>query len=251
MTRSVLLAQYGKEPIALKNHDPLFDMMSGSRQRHSDGIRNEDLKATITFALSKTVARSLTLSPYELGWRLFRFHKQQLCWYAVSQVRLKGKGAAMPAIRDWLGLHGVAEEDYGLDTAYKLWLRFGWDFDRKNGFFAARLRRKSSGSEIVPRANFKPLELRRTNSFDDIVLGLRAQSFVREYESKFTRVPKSLLKQITVYLIHHRQHLSQSRTAAKLEITRYNVRDALQAIDRRAGRNRAFAAMLTSALALP
>lgn len=251
MSRKVLLAQYGAEPIALKNHDPLFDLMSGTLQRHSAGIRNESLSATIQFALSKSIARSLTLSPHEIGWRLLRFHKQQMCWYAVSQVRLKGKGVAMQAIRDWLSLHEVNEEDYGLETAYKLWLRFGWDFDRKNAFFSARLRRKSEGIKPAACANFKPLELRRSNSFDDIVLGLRAQSFLQEYESKFKHVPKSLHKHITVYLLIHRQHLSQRDAAAKLQMTRYNVRSALASIDRRAARNRAFAAMLGSALALP
>lgn len=251
LSRKVLLAQYGPEPIALKNHDPLFDLMSGSLQRHSAGVRNEHLSATITFSVSRTIARSLILSPHEIGWRLLRFHKQQMCWYAVSQVRLKGKGAAMPAIRDWLSLHDVEEDEYQLETAYKLWLRFGWDFDRKNAFFSARLRRKSEGRKEVECAKFQPLELRRTNSFSDIVVGLRAQSFLDEYRSKFKTVPKSLHKHITVYLLIHRQHLSQRDAAVKLEMTRYNVRSALQAIDQRAGRNRAFASLLASALALP
>jgi hypothetical protein len=251
MSRQVLVAHYGPEPIALKNHNPLFDLMTGSRRRDTAGVRNEDLKATITFAVSRSIARCITLQPHELGWRLLRYHKQQLCWYAVSQVRLKGKGAAMPAIRDWLALHQVEEEHYGLETAYKLWQRFGLNFHRKNAFFSARLRRNSSGRKEGERANFRPLELRRHNSFDDIVLGLRARSFVQEYQAKFKSLPKSLHKHITVYLIVHRQYLSQNATAAKLEITRYNVRTALAAIDRRAERNRAFAALLQHALALP
>ncbi len=251
MSRKVLLAQYGAEPIALKNHDPLFDLMSGARPRHSAGVRNEHLSASIQVVVSRTLARAISLSPHEIGWRLLRLHKQQLCWYAVSQVRLKGKGAAMPAIRDWLSLHEVDEEEYGLETAYKLWLRFGWDFDRKNAFFSARLRRKSEGRKSAEHASFKPLELSRRATFDDVVLGLRARTFIEAYQERFTRVPQSLHKHITVYLVVHRQHLSQAAAAGKLNLTRYNVRTALAAIRRRAERNRAFAAMLEAALALP
>lgn len=254
MSRKVLLAQYGAGVITLRSHDPLFDLISGAHPRHSAGVRNEHLSCTVRVAVSRPLAKLITLSAHEIGWRLLRLHKQQLCWYAVSQVRMKGKGAALPAIRDWLSLHDVEEDEYQLETAYKLWLRFGWDFDRKNAFFSARLRSKSSGRKTGERAKnetFKPLELRRGITFDDVVLGLRASSLLDEYKTMFKTVPQSLHKHITVYLVIHRQHLSQRDAAAKLDMTRYNVRVALDSIERRAGKNRAFATMLASALALP
>lgn len=252
MSRKVLLAQYGAEPIILDNHDPLFEIICTPR---NTSIRNkESLSTQITFSLNDETAAHLASRPVQVGLRLLKHHKLQLCWFVLGHVGAKGKGHAMPAVEKWLTLHDVDESEYGTDSAYKLFQRFGWNFDKKNRLFGGRLRGKP-GAEMTAkkRARAKlarPVEA-YTYTWSDIAVELAVSRFLAAYTECFRHLPKFLPTQARMYAYVKMQSLSTRDIARKLHRSQATVWGSLHSLQNRMHRNPTIARLMQEAIALP
>lgn len=253
LSLAVLQSHYGTGPIYLANHDQIFDLLTGCRIRHTSSKSNL-FTESVDFVLSDQVARHVQEFATAVAVRLYRHHKHLLCWYVVAQVRLKGKGGAKPAVSDWLALHGVDEDAYSIDSAYKLYQRFGWDLEKKNDRFSVQIKRKAAGvllRKTQSRANSEiPLQPYQY-SLKDIDIELIAARFLSSFETCFSRTPVCLPKHVRIYLYNQVQGLTEREVATKLHLKHTGVHHALVSMRTRISINPTVSRLLQDALALP
>lgn len=255
LSRKVLVSQYGTEQIFLRNHDTIFDLLTGQRQRHiTVGATADQLVAEITFYVQDRLAHHIQEHAYQIALKLFRHHIQLMRWYAAAQVRALGRGNAKTAILDWMYLHGVDEDDFSSDAAYKSFQRFGWNFDEKNAEFSGHLRRKSAGNLARKMRNraklIKPLSGLVIN-MEDSRVELAAARFLTSYSNTFRRIPAKLPKYAKVYLYVRMQELSNRQAEKKLSMNRTAIRYAIQAMRQRMDKNPTVAQLLEQCIDLP
>lgn len=145
LSRCVLLSEYGTaEPLQIGAHDLLFSLLLSAPVREPAYIRRsiQYLTSTITLRLPDDAAAELFHRPYHAGAILYKAHKDQMCRYAQAVVR--NRGEAWAAIEQWLFQHGVDDEQYSMDAAYKCWLRWNMNFKQKNKDFFSQMRAKQS-----------------------------------------------------------------------------------------------------------
>lgn len=252
LSRKVLLAHYGAEPIILDNHDPLFDVISSPRLTPVKDLKS--LTAQVTFAFNDALAERLAAHAAQIGLRIFKYHKPLLCWFVLGYRRAKGKGHAMPSVGDWLALHDVDEDEYSTDSAYKLFQRFGWDFDEKNRLFSGRIKTKP-GAEMTAkkRARAKKCKPVRALTFSmrDIDVELAVGRFLCAYRKCFRFTPNFLPAQARIYAYITMQGLSTREAAKKLSRSQPTIWHSLNSFRERMQRNPTVARLMADAIALP
>jgi hypothetical protein len=255
LTRRVLLKEYGAEPITMGDHDFLFSQLTSAKLRDRTIRSAEVLSARITLCVHDALALHLNKlsNARAAGATLFRLHKEMLVRYADAVTRTKGKGAARPAIEQWLSLYDVDEDEYSTDTAYKLWQRWNWKLKEKNPHFAGQLRGKSgvkvSGKKGVRAKKARPLEpLKMTLS--EMQIEAAAARFTTLVQSCFRRPPFRIAKQARIYYYMVYGQLSCRQAAGKLGHPRTTCDDAKRSIERRAAKNPTLRRLLEEA-ALP
>lgn len=253
LSLAVLRTHYGTLPIILANHDPFFELLSGTRRRDSSS-KTETFTAEVSLVVNDHLARHIQLFATDIARRMYRHHKMMLCWYVVAQVRLKGFGGAKPAVRDWLDIHGVDEDAYSVDTAYKLFQRFGWDLKEKNGQFSKQILRKmeaglhrKSAARAKSFDRINPLRMR----MKDVEVQLIVARFLTAYSTAYNRVPVCLPKHISIYLYKEVQGYTEREVAAKLNLKHSGVHHALVSMRNRLQHNPTVRRLMEEALALP
>jgi hypothetical protein len=244
LTRRVLIAEYGQEPILLPNRDLLFSLINTTplRSRVSHERAFEVLTSTISLQVHDRLAARLKNSWDAAGFLLLKFHKDAACRYVSTMYGL-GQDAR-PALQDWLKRHSVEEDDYSLDSAYKMWQRWIWDFSGKNKEYIARKRDQTAGGQKVQA---KAVALAKMPADQAAVARDR---FLAIAPSVLPTVPKVLYKHVHLYYLCTLCGLSQRKAAAAAGIgRRETVRYAVQTISNWRDTNRDFAALLLRAAA--
>lgn len=145
LSRCVLLSEYGNtEPITPNPHDLLYSILLSAPVSEPAYVRRsmQFLTHPVTFRLPDEAATELFRRPYHAGALLYKQHKDQMCRYA--QVAVRNGGEAWSAIEQWMFIHGVDDDTYSMDAAYKCWLRWNSNFSQKNPVFFSRIRAKAS-----------------------------------------------------------------------------------------------------------
>ncbi len=254
LTRRVLLSLYGAEPIVAPNHDALFDTLSTIPLRKAVHRNRAAMTASICFSLADPIAQSVQRNARSVAERLFKQHKQMLCWYAVSHVRALGKGSARPAIADWLRLHDVDENEFSLESAYKCFQRFGWVLDEKNARFSGQIRQKAAAKLSAKRTarakTMQPLDPLKMR-LPDIEVELVASRFLTQYNNTFSRMPYKLAQHTRVWAFIQIQGLSIRDAAKKLSISKPAAEHAVLAMRLRMKRNPTVKRLWEQSAALP
>jgi len=145
LSRCVLLSEYGTtEPVVPNPHDLLFSILLSAPVREPAYVRRsiQFLTHPIELRLPDDAAAALFQRPYHAGALLYKYHKDQMCRYA--QVAVRNGGEAWSAIEQWLWMHDIDDDTYGMDAAYKCWLRWNSNFSQNNKVFFGRMRGKQS-----------------------------------------------------------------------------------------------------------
>jgi hypothetical protein len=242
LSRAIILAEHGPEPVVLDSHDILFEIIN--TRITPDDLRN---KSGLTEFIELTVNDRLAahLAEYGLiaGLRLFRFHKYLMCRYADAQVRARGKGHGRPALQEFLNLYHIEEDAYGLETAYKLYQRFCWEIQKKNAGFFARMRRKP-GVVLCEKNKME-------KSSPSLPAELAVARFMSAVQIRMKRHHRSLEKQVRAYIYTHHFGLSVREAANKLCIPFGGAAYCARVMHRRISKNPTYARLLEESLALP
>lgn len=254
MSRRILLSEHdGIEPVVIRNHDPLFGILSSKtfRPRQAAVQLTQTLSTTVSILLDDDIARHVIADGYHVGWFLFRLHKETMCRYVQACV-LNGV-PALHAIRQYYTIQGVTEDDYQEESAWKSWMRWS-KTRRKKPLFSQRKYDKAS-AEILGKkrrhaniaAPLRPCRL----THSEAVIELATARFLSAYARLFRRVPKCMGKHVRVYYYSEVYGLSCYEAARKLGITPWSAWYACRAVQHRASKNKAVARLLIEQIALP
>lgn len=252
LSARALSSEYGPGPICMSTHDPLFTFLTCSPLRSRISRGGDVLTASATFSVDDRLAMHLQGNAQAIGYALLKLHKQELCKFAAAAVMLNYRGGAKAAIGMWLAANNVDEEEYSLETAYKLWQRHGWKFcGEKNTTFFAHCRGKAAAvlskkTRIVPTP---PRALSGTvQTLSQIEAELAAQRFAAAIKSCFRRPYKHLPVQARIYYYVERAGLSSRQAAQMLSLPQTSIAYAVRSIRRKAAHNLTLAKLLNSAL---
>lgn len=254
LSRAALLSHYGPEPIAIdNNHDILFQHLAGHALRHSARCYPH-LSTEITFALTDELAIHISRHAAEIGARLYNWHKQQICLYALAHYRARGSGSIRAAIAEWLTIYEVDEDQYSVDTGYKLFQRYYWELSKKNPRFSGQIRRKPGDvlpNKKAPRAILAQPVRPGVLTDTEAVPELAAARFLASAAEVFRRLPHRLPMQVRTYMYYSCAELTEREVALKLGLKKSTVHYHLHAIRRRSAVNPTFSKILTESTALP
>jgi hypothetical protein len=250
LTKRVLLAEYGCEPIAFPNQDFTFNLLSADHRRDRAPQHGLKLTASISIVVDDTTARHLSRHSVSVGLRLFRYHQQLVCRHADSANRIQGKGHIKAAIEQWLAAYKVDEDEYAVETAYKLWQRWTWKitennrdfFGRRRGMSASisskkmRLRAKAAKSHFPLRATLKECQVE-----------LAASRFVEGIRRCFSAPGKKCAQHARIYYYIHYGGLSCRDVAQRLGISKSTASYAVKTMTAKAQRNRTIGLLLAEA----
>lgn len=239
ISKKILIALFGPEPIEIPPHSTVHDLLTGDRYRNTPGRRTDAYTATVTLLLSERYAKHVQAMAMHVAARLYRAHKEQMCFYANTVEREKGKGHAWRAVQDWLDMYGIGPDDYETDTAYKSYQRWGWEIKKKNESFLGHLRRKAS------------VKLAQKEKPDEKAVKVALSHFMESYTSLFRRVPKNLYKQARCYIYMSVHGVSMRQTAADLGYSRNSVSSCIRTLRGRVARNPTMKRILLESIALP
>jgi hypothetical protein len=239
-------------PFAIKNGDPLFDIFTATSARKCNPVNLSEFSSTITVIMNDRAAQSVDRYSARIAQRLYRWHREQMCWYTVGCVAAKAQAKA--SLANWLAANKVSEDDYSLDAAIKTWQRFGWDFDKKNAEKFGHLRRmsapkvsKKTGRRAKSISPPQALAWKRSEVDAELVIG----RFLAYYSETFRRVPRSLAQQAKCYTYIVYKQLSVRQAAARLGLKRSSTGYALKAMRTRMAKNPTVSRLMEQALDLP
>lgn len=131
----IFIARYGEEqPYKIPNSDPYHFLLSYLPiSRKYETIKKEFklLTRKLQVDVNKTLHRHLVkdLNNVSVGKHLHRFHKMQMINFIEAGKFYSDN--AYNAMRVFLDLHGVTEDDLPMGTAYKVWQRYQEDLQKK------------------------------------------------------------------------------------------------------------------------
>lgn len=125
-SRALLLSRYGEEPIRVERADVLYTQLQSIPARPPQARlqqASKTLPVTIRMEVSAELGRFLATDQRAqvVGLHLYRFHMDTMLTFAEAQ-HMAGV-PAQAALRQFLHLHYVGEDELPLDTAYKAWQR--------------------------------------------------------------------------------------------------------------------------------
>lgn len=201
-SRRILLTEYGSaEPIQIRPNDILFSMLSLTQMRDRGNlIRLRDLlTAEVCFALDDGLATHISRRCQQVGYHLFRWHKDMLFRYVDVCLRRGGITAAQ-AIREFYEMYGIEEDDYSSDNAWRMWQRHNHETaGGKNPVFSGKIR--GAARVIYSKKRGRPCKVEIPLPDDQVE---RMAEHLSDIVSGCLRsTPKALLKHARCYFYLH------------------------------------------------
>lgn len=220
LSRKVLLSEYGYEqPIVIRNKDLMYKILTSAPLKERSNITSSIpfLTDTICIAIHSDVANWLFTRPYHPGALLYQLHKELMCRYALAAVRRNGE--AWKAIQEWLYLHDIEEEDYGMEAAYKCWQRWNKKFLKKNPQFFSRIKQKPSAKSAKNEADF----IRVKMAMPQCEIEAALERFLIDLEVRMRRVPKRLPAHARAWFYKEYGGLSEREVSSIIGMHRASV----------------------------
>jgi len=246
MSKRILEAEYGAQPLSISRHDILFsylcfrpmdDRMSYHRARL---FLTSRILIDVNDKLAYHIARDLD----RIGLTLFKLHKDLMCRHAAAAVQ-NGQ-VARKAILAWLEMHGIEEDEFGLETAYKKWQRFQWKLEEKNTEFSYHFRYKTAVKVIKKRRAEMPLLMDQ----GIIEIELKISKFINCLKENI-KVPKLFNGHARCYFYVVVFQMSTHKAARRLGISQPRVLYGVKVVKAWSQRNALVAHCLAQISALP
>jgi len=246
MSKRILEAEYGAQPIRIGRSDLLFAYLCFTpvrdRVNYNRAIRI--LSQNISIEVNDQLGYHLSKQAHLIGLTLFKIHKDQMCRRAAAAVQL-GQ-AARPALLAWLEMYGIEEDEYGLDTAYKTWQRFQWNIEEKNTEISVHFRGKTAAKVYKNKRAEMPLVIEQ----EIIDIELKLNNFIQCLNDRL-KVPKLFAGHARCYFYVVIGRMSFRKAAQILSMHFTTVRYGVLAVQTWAQRNALVAHCLAEIGGLP
>lgn len=236
LSARVLASHYGKGAIGpFPRTDAIFDILASDTMANPADCKTYTER--VTFIINTPYATRLNQYPLVAAMRLFRYHKTLLCWY-VQACQQSCKMPMKTAIRQWLDLHLITEDDFNSETAYKVVQRFFWKKEIKTPLFFGRLKNHPAGGLGKTKREVLPPE------HLDIALG----EVLARYATIYQRVPKKLEQQLRIYIWCEMAHDSHHAVAAATKRPRSSVSYCVRTVRKKLSKTPALARIVSDVL---
>lgn len=156
------------------------------------------LTSEIEIAMDGALATHIALRCYQAGHHLYKWHKDMICRYIDTCLR-RGM-PAWSAIREFYEIHGIGEDDFPVENAWKMWQRHNKSEAKKNPVFSGRIR--GATAVVFSKKVGRPLKVEIPMSNDEIEA--MAKRLVDVASGCLRNPPKTLLKHARCYFyLHH------------------------------------------------
>lgn len=213
LSRAIFRSEYGStDPIRIRSNDILFSMLTHTQLRdRSSLVRSQYLLTThIAFEIDDALAAHIARRCHQVGRHLFRWHKDMICRYV--DLCLRRGMTARGALVEFNELHGVTEDDFPLETAWKMWQRHNREEARKSPVFCTRIR----GAAAVKKCEKKPRRRHVKIAFDTERLDLMSARLVDVLTGCLRRVPAKTATHVRCYLYQRYSGLSTAQISRRL-----------------------------------
>lgn len=223
----VLHSVYGPQPISVDRLDLLFSMLSRGAKGRVKEEQIAELTIPVTLLVNAHLAEKIKRRGAMVGLQLAQFHKDVMCAHTAAAVQHQGE--ALAAIRDWYQRHGIGEDDYAIETAYKYWQRYLWKMQSFLPSFPVKKVSKKDAKRAVFTGFVKINgKYQRAWSPDEIECAT-----VRVFElaqACLTHTPARLEHQIRAYIYAIRSAQKQVEIARLLKVPNATARLRVQAM---------------------
>ncbi len=247
ITRRILLKEYASEPLTIEKGDTLFVILSALRhERLTHTKAKRTLTEDVTFCVNDRLARQMLRHQNGTGYALLKYHKEIINRHVLSVISSNPKANAWSTLQAYLSSVGITEEEYGMETAYKNWQRFGWALEKKNSDFRGHRRHKKGVKTAIPatltpqRNGRKPAEPVLTESEIETISSRAFQAFVSIYK----HLPPRFERWLTFYTYIHIGGHSKRTAARALSLHPQTVYRGFENIRKRANESQHFARFL-------
>lgn len=217
LTHQLLLSEYGPEPIKFDKNELINDQLRTIRFK-ATGYQPRTLKwlcAKVMIVVHDDLARFVALKNSNIGIALFNYHREVLLRY-VDAVHSCGV-PAREAINRFYDRHGLTDDHYSLDSAYRRWV------DYKAGIIV-RKNAKNKGFEGLR-------ENRLHVTASDTHLMLIAEEIVIEIKQQRRTLPVYFPMQIKAWALYKYGCHTLKRVGKLLGISIYAVHRAVKSIE--------------------
>lgn len=242
LSRAIIFSEFGSEPVVLDEHDILFEIIN-TRITPNDLRLKPQLSQFIELTVNNRLAAHLAQYGEIAGARLFKFHKHILCRFVNAQSLPQTKITVMQALRNFLSIYGVTEDDYGLETAWKCHQRFNKEISKKNPHFFAQARNRSGVVLCKKTTGTKP-EL-------DLFAEVAVSRFMTAVRFRMKRHHRRLEKQVRAYYYTEIMQMTVREAASAMGVPFRTVAYSAQVMRLRISKNPTYARLLQESLALP
>lgn len=220
----VLNSVYGQQPIVVDRRDVLFSMLSQGRAYRVREVQLAELTMQVTLKLNTELARKIRKRGATVGLQLAQFHKDWMCAHTATVVAHYGEASA--AIRDWYARHGITEDDYALESAYKYWQRYVWRGEKNMPRFSAR----NEALKDNRLAAFVEVNGRIEKAWTEAEIELASKKLHQLSEAVLAHLPVRLGAQIRAYIYAVRSAQKTAVIARRLNIPETTARRRIQVI---------------------
>lgn len=237
MSKRMLLAEYGYEPIRLRHHDRLFEQFRVDPHRISSNLSlvRGTLSTTIQVELNDTLAASLAQRgkpSFRIGIHIYKEHLNMLFTHVAAYVGM-GLEATM-GIAEFLNKYGIEEDDLAFETAYRYWHR---EQKRKN----KRKNGHSFNNELSVKVSIYTRIRRVTNPVQDRAVQKALKDFFIRYriwadqtntrQQKEKRHSKLLIKHMTIYTLRKVANCHPEQIAERTKLKKRSVYKAIHSAE--------------------
>lgn len=231
----------------------MFTLLSSRRLKPRTPVLQirQTLTETVTLELDDELAVKVIPNCYHIGLSLFRIHKDMLCRFVRAAVL--NKVPALQGIKQFYELHGVGEDDYQEESAWKAWQRWAKNRKKNGHFFGQKTDKPSTVLSKKMNTHAKKAQPLPPLTFStcDMQIELAVSRFMSGYSEMYKRKPKKLEKHIRIYYYMEMQGLTAREVAAKLGTPFQTAAYARQAIRQKSARNPFLGGILEQERALP
>lgn len=209
-----------------------------------------DFPCDIILVVDARMARHIEANGASIATALLRWHREMMCRYVWSSLQSNPKAPAWGLLQQFLDHYGITEDDLSMDTAYKIWQRWGWKMKGKNAQFLGQSRGKTGVKNGI-------LSNKKTgaNSPEFFIETLPAKEiemvsarFITQYSTLYKRTPIKMPEQVRIYYYVQLSGKTTRQLAKTLGTPRSSISYAFRRVMAKAKTNPTFASMLADAL---
>ena len=123
LSKRIIEKRFPQEIIKLSKRDIMYQQLCYFTLSASRSSKVQDrLTEEVTIQVGNQLAKKIQARLYQVGQHLYNIHCKMMMWYVEAQT--DAGISAKEAMMNFYTKHGMNEDDYSLESAYRRWTRY-------------------------------------------------------------------------------------------------------------------------------